>query len=245
MVAIKKRTRDFYFYTLFGVPYEFMAACTDEDRIILCAHRAYADLSRTISYVRSSTWLEKNKKKQEARDFIDVKASFKKTVKEYLATEIIKLHYCKTRTEFDNWHGGCCAEIKGYANQTKGLLREVFTYGQAQKWVNMTLKYMDISGFWDEANWFVRLRQFMHVPVDSYILKASSGEDIALPRINGTKELYHKDSTKKWSNWGEREYTDFVENLRGKVENLADWEDGHWIETAWDLSSMNPENQKK
>lgn len=70
MIYMKERTRDFYFYTLFGVPYDFAYRLDEREQIILCAHQAYADLSRTITYLKSSTWLDKNKKTEEAQFFI-------------------------------------------------------------------------------------------------------------------------------------------------------------------------------
>ena len=51
--------------------------------------------------------------------------------------------------------------------------RNVFTYGQAQKLVNMMLKYLYIyyqCEGWDDLE---KLRSFFHVPIDSYVLKAA------------------------------------------------------------------------
>lgn len=247
MIYMKERTRDFYFYTLFGVPYNIAKDWPAEDKIRLCSHRAYADLSRTIDYSRSSSWLEDHKKTDTAKSFIAQKQAFKENVHNYLATRINqKLFSCTSKKDFDEWHKGCCTEIEKKANES-GLIKEgkMFSYGQAQKWVNMTLKYMDISGFWDQGEQQIaELRTFLHVPVDSYILKAASSENIPLPRINGELGPYSESTTTKWSNMNPEEYHGFIHRLRGKVKVLSDWEDEKWIDIAWKNSAMKPKNNK-
>lgn len=253
MIYMKERTRDFYFYTLFGVPYNIAKERPEEDQIRLCAHRAYADLSRTIDYYRSSSWLEDHKKTDEAKSFIKLKQDFKAKVRDHLATSINKLFLCTSQKDFDEWHECCCTKIEKEA-QKPGLIKEgkMFTYGQAQKWVNMTLKYMDISGFWDHKDQFTGLRQFLHIPVDSYILEASAGYDIFLPRADGKENSTYSESTsKKWSNWTKDDYKAFIgigqvsdNSLKTKTSNLPDWEDENWISIAWKNSAMNPDNKK-
>ena len=252
MIYMKERTRDFYFYTLFGVPYNIAKDLPAEDKIRLCSHRAYADLSRTIDYSRSSSWLEDHKKTDTAKSFIAQKQAFKENVHNYLAIRINqKLFSCTSEKDFDEWHEGCCTEIEKKAKEP-GLIKvgKKFSYGQAQKWINMTLKYMDISGFWDQQ--FTGLRQFLHVPVDSYILKASADCKILLPRADGKKNSTYSESTsKKWSNWTKDDYKAFIgieqkgdNNLRRKTANLPDWEDKNWILTAWKNSAMYLQKKK-
>lgn len=255
MIYMKERTRDFYFYTLFGVPYNIAKELPAKDKIRLCSHRAYADLSRTIDYSRSSSWLEDHKKTDTAKSFIAQKQAFKENVHNYLATRINqKLFSCTSKKDFDEWHKGCCTEIEKKAKES-GLIKEgkMFSYGQAQKWVNMTLKYMDISGFWDQGEQQIaELRTFLHVPVDSYILEASADCEILLPRADGKKNsTYSVSTSKKWSNWDEDDYKAFIgigqvsdSNLRKKISNLPEWEDENWIRIAWKNSAMNPKNKK-
>ena len=243
-IIIKERTRDFYFYTLFGVPYLIAKELSEDDRITLCAHRAYADLSRTIDYSFSSSWLDKNKKTDKANNFIQLKISFKNDVRNCIVKHTKKLLLCASAKSFDFWHKKCCDEIIKIATGQAGLLKSnnSFTYGQAQKWVNMTLKYMDITGFWEDK--LCQLREFLHLPVDSYIMKAASDIGVNLPRLSGEKGKYSESLTKKWSNWNDTEYEQFVDELKIQVKDLSEWEESKWIEIAWMQSTMNPKNQK-
>ena len=59
MTMMKDRTRNFYFYSLFGVPFDKVAELEVKGKIILCAHKAYGDLSRTIGYCLSTNEIEK------------------------------------------------------------------------------------------------------------------------------------------------------------------------------------------
>ncbi len=77
-----------------------------------------------------------------------------------------------------NWHCNACKEIcEIYAK--KGISK--FTYGNAQKWVNMTLKNLYIIGslhglvdLKDSEKWEKLLEKAseFHAPVDNYILQA-------------------------------------------------------------------------
>lgn len=168
-----------------------------------------------------------------------------------MSDQISDLISGRCKEPFDAWHIECCNKIIALAVECQGLV-ESFTYGQAQKWVNMTLKYMDISGFWDQKEQFIRLRQSLHVPVDSYILEASADHQVLLPRMDGKgNSTYSESTSKKWSNWDEDDYKAFIgigqvsdSDLRKKISNLAEWEDENWIRIAWKNSAMNPENKK-
>lgn len=70
----------------------------------------------------------------------------------------------KNQEDFDNWHKEFCDKlIKEFKNQT-------FTYGQAQKWINMTLKNLSMLEHKKVRN----IYQFFHVPIDNYILKGAN-----------------------------------------------------------------------
>lgn len=53
------------------------------------------------------------------------------------------------KIDFDEWHKNLCEDlVDDYENAFKNAFSEkctnIFTYGNAQKWVNMTLKYLDL-----------------------------------------------------------------------------------------------------
>ena len=108
--------------------------------------RAFLDFSRTLK-------IKDNKR-----------ANLKNDAENYLLTEL----KCITEMEFfnqenfDNFHKQKCEQLK--------LVWSELSYGQAQKWINMTLKYWllfgesRISGIELNAKYF-------HIPIDSYVQK--------------------------------------------------------------------------
>ena len=91
-------------------------------------NRAYRDFCRTIQFNGEQQDRNKNETKKDITSFIE--------------SEIIKAaNGTSDQREFDIWHEETCAKI-----------REKFKIatlhdGQAQKWLNMTLKYLLIMGF--------------------------------------------------------------------------------------------------
>lgn len=94
------------------------------------------------------------------------------------------------QNEFDSWHKECCDKlINVFENQ-------LFYYGQAQKWINMALKY--ISMF--EHKLVENQYEFFHIPIDNYIIE-----------ITGLK------TTVAWSRiFNYDEYLDYQEKFRKK-----------------------------
>lgn len=149
--------------------------------------------------------------------------------------------------DFSSWHTETCKAIEEcYKNNGLG---GIFTYGNAQKWVNMTLKYIYILGglsrwhsgsFMDKAKLILRYSKEFHIPIDSYIIDVlwqESGVD--LPIKEGFKRDYTKkyaipsDYVKGWSNWDYTDYERLVESLkRDKEKYNLDWESYAWIARA-------------
>ena len=253
MTKMKDRTRNFYFYSLFGVPFDKVAELEVKGKIILCAHKAYGDLSRTIGYCLSTNEIEKKKKDPEVQKYNNQKNMFKNEVCEYIGGQIsVLLENVRGKgcTEFDTWHSEICNEIIKKAKDKEGLVKD-FNYGQAQKWVNMTIKYMDVTGLWDDCEAYKHLRTICHIPVDSYILEAASDEGIVAPYKNGEMGSYKESKSLKWSQWQEEHYKMFIgipydkngnykqKCLRSIPKSLPDWEDEKWIEYAHKNSNKN------
>ena len=146
---------NFLMYSVFGIVDE------DEnlDKKIKCAHRAYRDLARTLRYKYSSSELAKKDP--------DV-AKFKKDrdswVKEICEELINSIEGFPKDGDFNQWHKDKCGEL---IKKTKGkdLFKEghSFTWGHAQKWLNMTLKYLWLMDLLPEE---ISPRS-LHVPIDS------------------------------------------------------------------------------
>lgn len=140
-LADNKKLMDFLLYSYFGYSSEDLGLTRKEK----CAYRAYLDLARTVKYVYSSTELEKATVGTDAHAFIDIR---KKRIENVCSKLIESIEgYPNHSGGFDTWHESKCAQIidrmnAPYGDGKKGFLKARFTYGQAQKWVNMTLKYL-------------------------------------------------------------------------------------------------------
>lgn len=66
---------------------------------------------------------------------------------------------------FDQWHRISCKMLVEYSTK-------VLTYGQAQKWINMTLKNLSMLNH----KMVEQTYEFYHIPIDNYILDATKYE---------------------------------------------------------------------
>lgn len=108
---------------------------------------AYRDVCRTI------TGFSKNPN----HDYIleNAKKNIKESIEKLLCSEI------NTQTDFNKWHKKSSERlIKSFENQN-------FTYGQAQKWINMTLKYLSMF----DHKKVEKIYEYCHIPIDNYILE--------------------------------------------------------------------------
>ena len=237
----QKPQDDFLWFSYFGITKD--EAGRDRDlRISRCINRAYLDLSRTVRYSISTTDLEKMKssKSEEDRDqalsFGKRKQRFLDEVKKDLSTKIYDLLVANPanpaeyfegidRDGSKSWHKAACDAIRDKANSPEGNLLLLkpdhqFTYGQAQKWVNMSLKYLYMMGFDDMSH----IERVIHVPVDSLIIDAANDLGVRWPST----------SWSKLDNYPE--YLTFQKKLRkiiqGSTERPLVWENHAWIEQA-------------
>jgi len=139
---------------------------------------------------------------------------------------------------FDSWHHKLAdALIKCYTDAPNVDNPVCFTYGQAQKWINMTIKYCWLFGGSELQgldHWF----KAAHIPVDRKILYAVIEGKIfqALPCKDGwlkwgdfdtdpisemrkLAEKVCKDGWSKWKDWDE--YQSFQDKIR-IVSNKCD-----------------------
>jgi hypothetical protein len=74
----------------------------------------------------------------------------------------------RTRQDFDSWHEQFAVKIQ---NQVKTALNHPSSYGEAQKPINVFLKvYVDWARL-PEIETAERLRPYLHVPLDSVMMK--------------------------------------------------------------------------
>lgn len=167
------------------------------------SNRAYLDMNRTIRF---------NGMPSQERDKI------RKKVTGILEEEIKMICAIKVshQEQYDIWHFYVCDKIRK-------LYRDnhiEFYYGQAQKWVNMTMKYLYIIG---ECA-FDGLFQYLHAPLDKYVFDiAKKEEGIKKPKVS-------------WSRWDDYQgqYISYQNELRSRIrgDNLLRWEFKYWLKEA-------------
>lgn len=196
-----------------------------------CIRKAYDDLKRNLRGIGKFSRKE------------ELKQSICKIIK----TRIEESKGIDSQTGFDGWHKKTCEEIICKANScgiNSHLIDGVtFSYGIAQKWLNMTLKYLIII----EKSDGLPIR-FFHVPIDRYILKSASLKEsdncYALkhpiaPKRNGNNETdyFSENNTQPWSKFDCKQYDAFQSKLRKALKKKYDknpplpieWEVKAWI----------------
>jgi len=182
MLKIQKPTKqeqnDFVLHLYFGF---------NEDPLDSCIKRAYLDMARTLHGLA----------KHENREILTPDAA--KLLKLFL-NDLVKIQTIKTQDEFDSWHHMICNSlIMSY--QVGGYMD--FSYGQAQKWLNMTMKYIYVFGD-DYFPDYTSVYNFCHMPLDNYILDA----------------LYKKGAPKLGTSWSTTKKVNYL-----KIQN--------WIRDAY------------
>lgn len=151
----------------------------DQDLTRACIKRAYRDFSRTLSGFGSFENKESLKRKAEVllKESLDALKLLQKDI---------------TATVFDDWHRETCKKIISlFADE--GF--PVFV-GQAQKWVNMTLKYIFTLGE-KRVQGFEFIYSYCHVPFDKILLARLEkygfpALDCAWSRLNNYDEYLEK-----------------------------------------------------
>lgn len=243
---------DFLLYSYFGIKESDLNDQSKKNIPYICAKcakRAYLDLARTVKYNYSSSKLEEMKSKKsseedrdEANNFIESKNNLIKNICENILSHIEPKEgeISFKSSDFDDWHKAKCEEIINFMNNsidksnTKILnKKEKFTIGQAQKWVNMTLKYL----------WLLNALptgvkpEYLHVPIDSYIIEIAYDNKNKFENALGLLEEKPKDSWSKLSEY--EEYFKIQEAIRKAIKTNTTnetipikWESLAWIEVA-------------
>ena len=185
-----------------------------------CAEKAYnGDASRPITGIGKMSKECKDVYKGDIFDWISLR----------IKTQFPALNnddYEDNNKAFDKWHHETCQGIISKSDVVLEYINPAtlkkwggrFSYGIAQKWLNMTMKNMLIAEL-EEA----KLKHFerqLHVPIDSMIMRCATEFMIDIPKT-------------VWSQWNDKIYTDFQIALRKAVvekgyKSPIDWEFGAW-----------------
>ena len=184
-----------------------------KDPIEAASNRAYRDMCRTLRF----GVLPIDTKATTISNLIEaVNVIFKEEI------PIINEGSIANQEKFDKWHEQLCKNIKVLYNK-KGI---DFTYGQAQKWVNMTIKYLYMLEV--EEYTFDSIFEYLHIPIDKYIFEVVE------------KKLEIKRPVDAWSRWDKyEEYLKYQKDIRERIEKDKNidvppllWEFKNWLEVA-------------
>lgn len=163
-------------------------------------NNAYADMARHVLHIVEKPLGEKS-----------VRETAKEEAKNFLKVQLRVVRF-KSQNDFDKWHTGTCRElIKIYKKNECFDENEQpsFTYGHAQKWLNMLFKYLYVYEYDDEFKDFFKdkteLIKLLHVPIDTKILEeAHKAFGLEKPNCG-------------WSQMDENTYMDFQQKLKDKI----------------------------
>ena len=138
----------------------------------------------------------------------------RKAVDVLLEERIPELVAVNDAEDFTKWHHSICEEIVSMY-ESEGI---EFYIGQAQKWVNMTLKYLYVL-VPDVVEPFYR---FLHIPLDNYIIDIAK-KQYGIPPLPCA-----------WSRISDyQDYLDYEEMLMEVIDEVPlDWEFAKWVESA-------------
>lgn len=198
MVAVDKDALDFLKVIYFG-------AITDPFEA--ASFRAYRDFNRTLRFGDTGTETRKELRKQATS-----------ILRERIADIAEETHM--TQEDFDAWHRETCRLVR-QPYEAAGI---TFTWGQAQKWLNMTIKYLYIVGSYS----FDCVFRFCHIPVDNYVFQIAR------------KELGIPVPSERWSRWNDYDgqYMTYQKELRSRIKGYDPlrWEFKFWMKEARQLA---------
>ena len=170
--------------------------------IEVASNRAYRDMCRTIKFKK----LKELTSRRELRDKVNY--IFKDEISKLISGGIAG------KNGFNKWHRNVCENIKKlYSDKCID-----FTFGQAQKWINMTIKYLYMFQVYS----FNSVFEYLHIPLDNYIFDSVEGE-LEIDRPNNT-----------WSGWDNYDkYLKYQNDIREKICTAPlDWEFENWLDVA-------------
>lgn len=229
-LADNKKLMDFLLYSYFGCESEDLA----REGIQKCAYRAYLDLNRRIAFKYSSSELDKMQKDNTdlAKKYKEAKKALIESVCDIILCSVDK--YECVDGQFGLWHKAKCEEIMGTMNtavfQDDSLILKSnsFTYGLAQKWVNMMLKYLWLLDKLPEG----LTEKSLHVPIDSFILEKLQEENVDEIKRDGDTYKYIGKS------WSQLDDYDVYLDIQTKIGQIAgktfpiEWEGSAWMDIA-------------
>ena len=177
----------------------------EADDYIAAALRAYRDFCRTIEFI--------DKKDKNSHDVC------RADVAKLIADVIQNAMPNDTQKAYDEFHFALCVKI---IEEYKDKRVAELTFGQAQKWVNMTMKYLCVlsgGNFTENYEWLAKFYPYLHVPIDSIILAEAEKAGYIFCK-----------SYPCWSKLDKNQYLEIQGKLRMGIDKIhpMDWEFDVW-----------------
>lgn len=189
--TISRCAERFFIFTCLGIDIDDF---TKETAISACVRRAYLDMCRTLRVKES--W--KNKKEKIIKEMAEIFIS--QTNLEEARNKVYELFFEADDSLKDS--------IKEHLKDKSGN-GVYFSYGHAQKWINMTLKYM----------WLLDLipdnPNLLEAPIDRHIIRAINSDEL---------------NDIKWSEISKKQYLVLQNAIPNNGTIKIEWESNAWIE---------------
>ena len=150
---------------------------------------------------------------------------------EYLYNQLKELP--KININFDKWHKDTSDEMSefSYKKIVKGKTNESIiklSYGQIQKWINMSIKYLctlRLLGYEDVDSYYVDNIDKFHAPIDSFVLIALEEDKnytwSTIQNYDDYLRLKNQESfVKEYKEWPQ--YAEKAKHKKDGMEKLAD-----------------------
>jgi hypothetical protein len=180
--------------------YLYFGAAPRSDYLHRCVDRAYLDFNRTLRGLGQHA------------DHVKIRHGVSGGVAKMLSSVQGDTTVLTKQDAFDDWHRAACANVVTlFANSG---FAPVYI-GQAQKWINMTFKYIYTMGD-RRVPGFERLYSFCHAPIDNVVLKQLQAR--GAPRLSTAwSRLNDYDEYLRYQLWIRREFTQPALDIEFKV----------------------------
>ena len=225
---------DFLIYSYFKIiPKAIYGDSREPDystyRIKKAIMKAYEDATNEGAY---NTLFKKTIEAGKLKQLKSASERAKNDSAEFLFSQIQKLS--ALASNYEEWHKNTCEELcKKYSEVCLNENEPFFTYGNAQKWVNMTMKYLWLLDRLPEG----LTAKSLHVPIDSFILEKLREENVDEIRRDGDTYKY------KGKSWSQLDDYDVYLDIQAKIGQIAgkafpiEWEGPAWMDAAKTRSS--------